>query len=88
MIVFADLNGIVLPLANIDATYIAEERYNLTARVGQQAAIGDCHLTDIRVASQFAYTKAFHADYKSRNIIALPLNKEFRYLRHQAPEAK
>ena len=41
IIVFANLQGVILPLANVHATYIAEERYNLTARVGQQAMIGE-----------------------------------------------
>jgi hypothetical protein len=64
IVVFVDPNGIVLPLAGIHATFIAEERYNLTARVGQQAVIGKYHLTEMRVASQRAYTKTFHVDYK------------------------
>jgi hypothetical protein len=73
MIVFADLHGIILPLANVHATYIAEERYNLTARVGQQAMIGEYRLSDLRVASPIGYTKAFHADYKDgkRNCITV-----------------
>jgi hypothetical protein len=73
IIVFADLHGIILPLANVHATYIAEERYNLTARVGQQAMIGEYRLSDLRVASPIGYTKPFHADYKDgkRNCIAV-----------------
>jgi hypothetical protein len=62
IIVFVDPHGIVLPFTSVHATYIAEERYNLTARVGEQAVIGEYHLTEMRVASQLAYTKAFHAD--------------------------
>jgi hypothetical protein len=63
-IVFADVHGITLPLADVHATYIAEERYNLTARVGLHAMIGEYHLMEMRVASPIAFTKAFHADYK------------------------
>jgi hypothetical protein len=59
--VFADLHGIVLPPGNIHATYIADERYNLTACVGQQAVIGAYHLTEMRVTSQLAYAKTFHS---------------------------
>ena len=73
IVVFADLHGIVLPLANVHATYIAEERYNLTARVGQQAMIGEYRLTQMRVASPLAYTRPFHVDYQDgkQNCIAL-----------------
>jgi hypothetical protein len=67
IIVFVDPHGIALPFASIHATYIAEDRYNLTARVGEQAVIGEYHLTEMHVASQLAYTKTFHADYKSSN---------------------
>lgn len=73
IVVFTDLHGIVLPLANIHATYIAGERYNLTSRVGQQAVIGEYHLTEMHVASELAYTKAFHADYQNskQNCVAI-----------------
>ena len=72
-IVFADVHGINLPLADVHTTYIADERYNLTARVGPQAMIGEYHLMEMRVASPNAFTKAFHADYKDskRNCIAV-----------------
>ena len=65
--------GLSFHSQTIHATYIAEERYNLTARVGEQAVIGEYHLTEMRVASQLACTKAFHADYKNskQNCIAI-----------------
>jgi hypothetical protein len=73
VIVFKDSRGISLPLANVHAIYIAEERYNVTARVGQQAMIGEYHLTEMQVAAPRAFTKPFHTEFKdaTRNCIAI-----------------
>ncbi|WP_353064498.1 hypothetical protein RBB77_01880 [Tunturibacter psychrotolerans] len=88
IIVFVDPHGIVLPFTSVHATYIAEERYNLTARVGEQAVIGEYHLTEMRVASQLVYTRAFHADYKNSKQTCIAIEQGIQIPSSPIPEGE